>query len=233
MRNQDISNRCIAIIPARGSSKSIPKKNIIDLAGRPLIAYTILSAEKCGIFDRVVVSTDDKKIEHIALKYGAEVIKRPKKLAKDKTHTEPVMLHVLEWLKKKESYKPDVIFLLQPTSPLRNKNDIKKAFKTFIKKKSDSLLSVIRNTSLIWKRERGTFKPINFDYRYRPRRQDMKDQFRANGAIFITRYDVFMKFKNRLGGKIGYYVMNEDRSVEIDEPLDLLVAEQIIKRKNK
>lgn len=224
----------ICIIPARGGSKGIPHKNIVDLAGKPLIAYTIVSAKKCGLFDRIIVSTDNKKIEHVALKYGAEVIKRPKRLAQNKTPIELAMLHVLERLRRKEGYKPDIIFMLQPTSPLRNKDDLKNALKKFIRKGLDSLLSVTRNSYFIWKEEKNSFKPINSDYRHRPTRQEMmKNQFRGNGAVFITKYNLFMKFKNRLGGKIGYYLMDEARSIEIDTPLDLLIAEQILKRKSK
>lgn len=222
----------IAIIPARGGSKRVPFKSIVDLAGRPLMAYTIKAAKESGIFDKIIVSTDNRRIAETAARYGAQVIKRPKRLAGDRTPTEPVMLHVLERLRKKEDYRPDIIFLLQPTSPLRNKDDIRAAHKRFMDEKLDSLLSVTRNTSFIWEKKKKSFRPINYNYHKRPRKQDFKNQFKEDGAIYIVKYSIFMKERNRLGGRIGYYLMDEYRSAEIDKPLDLLVAKQILRERS-
>lgn len=228
------SRKILAIIPAKGGSKGVPRKNIRLLAGKPLIDYTIEAAKESKIFDKIVVSTEDLEIAQVARKYKeVNIIKRPKKLARDKTSTELVILHILRWFKKKENYQPDIIYLLQPTSPLRNGDDIKGTYKKFIREKLDSLLSVAGNKSFIWKMERNRFKPINYNYLRRPRRQNMKNQFKENGAIYITKYSTFMKFQNRLGGKIGYYMMNEDRSIEIDSLFDLLVAKQILKKRRK
>ena len=220
----------LAIIPARGGSKGIPQKNIKLLKGRPLITYTIEAAKKSKIFDRIVVSTDDRKIEKVSIRCRAEVIKRPKRLALDTASTESAILHALEWLEKNKNYKPDIIGLLQPTSPLRNYKDIKGAYKKFINEKLDSLLSVTGNAIFIWQTRQDRFKPINYNYLHRPRRQDMRHQFKENGAIYFTKYNIFMKYKNRLGGKIGYFVLNEARSMDIDSPVDLLVAENILNR---
>lgn len=224
------NSRILAIIPARGGSKGVPRKNIRLLAGKPLIGYTIEAAKESKIFDKIVVSTEDLEIAQVAREYKeVNIIKRPKKLARDKTSTELVILHILRWFKKKENYQPDIIYLLQPTSPLRNRDDIKGAYKKFIREKLDSLLSVTENKSFIWKMERNRFRPINYNYFHRPRRQDMKDQFQENGAIYITKIEIFNKFKNRLGGRIGYYLMNEKRSLEIDTLFDLSLAEKILK----
>lgn len=223
----------LAVIPARGGSKGIPLKNIADLNGRPLIAYTIEAAKKSKVFDRIIVSTDDRKIEEISIRCKAEVIKIPKRLAQDISTTESVMLHILTWLRNNENYIPRIIYLLQPTSPLRDYKDIKNAYKKFIREKLDSLLSVTTNTVFIWKKCRGGFNPVNYNYLRRPHRQDMKHQFRENGAIYITKYNIFMKFKNRLGGKIGYYVLDESRSIDIDSQADLLVAREILNRRIK
>jgi len=221
----------IAIIPARGGSKGIPYKNIIILKRKPLIVYTIEAAKKSRIFDRVIVSTDNKKIQLIAKKYGAEVILRPKNIAQDKTPTEPVMLHVLDWLKKKENYQPDLVFLLQPTSPLRNNRDIEAAYKEFINKDLDSLLSVTNNKAFIWLKTGSKLRALNYNYLKRPRRQEMIGQFRENGAIYITKFDIIKKRSNRLGGRIGCYVMDELRSIDIDNYFDLVSAKQILERK--
>ncbi len=219
----------LAIIPARGGSKGIPCKNIIPLEGKPLIAYTIEAARKSGIFDKIIVSSENKKIESISVKYGAQVIKRPKNLAGNATPTEPVILHALERLKKKEGYAPSVIFLLQPTSPLRNQDDIKNAYRKFTREKLDSLLSVMQNVDFLWNQKNNKLLPLNYDYRYRPRRQDVRNQFKENGAIYITKHSIFMQCKNRLCGKIGYYLMDEKQSVDIDSLCDVLVARSIMR----
>lgn len=221
----------IGIIPARGGSRGIRFKNIVLLGGKPLIAYTILAAKKSHIFDRIIVSTDNEKIKEVAWDYGAEVISRPKKISQDKSPIEPVLLHVLKYVRNKENYKPDIVCLLQPTSPLRDELDIKAAYKKFINDNVDSLLSVVPNKSFIWQKTKDKFKPINYNFLKRPRRQDMKHQFLENGAIYMTRYSTFIKFKNRLGDKIGFYVMDEEKSIDIDNRIDLLLAQQLIKRK--
>jgi CMP-N-acetylneuraminic acid synthetase len=130
----------IAIIPARGGSKGIPRKNIRLLAGKPLIAYTIEAAFTSKM-DKVIVSTEDEEIAEISKKYGAEVIERPKGLAKDETPTIDVIFHVLEILKAK-NYNPDIVVLLQPTSPLRNAEDIYNAIKLFLDSDCESVVSV-------------------------------------------------------------------------------------------
>ncbi len=221
--------KILAIIPARGGSRGIPLKNIVDLNGKPLIYYTINAAQTSRIFDRIIVSTDNKKIEKVSIGYGAEVIRRPKRLASDTATTESVVLYTLAYLKKAEGYNPDIICLLQPTSPSRDYKDIRNAYKKFRLEKLDSLLSVVSNTAFIWKKTKTGIKPVNYNYlARRPRRQDMKNQFKENGAIYMTKYGIFMKFKNRLGGRIGYYLLDERRSVDVDSVDDLLAAQKIL-----
>jgi CMP-N,N'-diacetyllegionaminic acid synthase len=228
-----VKKNILAIIPARGGSKGVPFKNIADVNGKPLIAYTIEAAKKSALFDKIVVSTDNKKIKKVSEKLGAKVITRPRRLSTDKISTESVMLHVLGWLQDNEGCKPDIIFLLQPTSPLRNAQDIKQAYRKFIYEKLSSLLSVTKNRTFIWQKRKNKFTPMNYNYRSRPRRQEMNYQFQENGAIYITRYSNFMKLKNRLSGNIGYYVMDEEMSIDVDSPLDLAVVEQILKKRKR
>ena len=109
----------VAIIPARGGSKGIPRKNVKPLAGKPLISYTITEALKCGCFDRIIVSTDDIDIARVSQDSGAEIMMRPKELAEDHTPTVDVILHVVSTLEMDEAYVPDYIVVLQPTSPYR------------------------------------------------------------------------------------------------------------------
>lgn len=220
--------KILAIIPARGGSKGIPRKNIKFLGGKPLIAYTIEAATSSKYIDRTIVSTDDEEIAKTSRGFGAEVIKRPKNLARDKTPTEPVIEHVLKVLKQK-NYSPDIIVLLQPTSPLRNKMDIDDAYVQFIRGKYDSLFSCILFPYFIWRRcKDGSIKPLNYDYRHRKRHQELYD-LKENGSIYIFKREMFRKNKNRLGGKIGYYLMTEEYSEQIDSGWQFSLLENIMK----
>jgi len=219
--------KIIAIIPARGGSKGIPRKNIRLLAGKPLIAYSIEAALKSKYIDRVIVSTEDEEIAEISKKYGAEVIKRPDELATDTAPTEPALEHVVKWLKEYEDYKTDIIVLLQPTSPLRNSKYIDEALDIFLNSDYNSLLSVCPSHAFIWKMSENSY-PINYDFKNRPRRQDKEPEYRENGAIYITKYKILMENHNRLGGKIGLYVMPEKHSIEIDTEFDFYLCEQML-----
>lgn len=218
----------IAIIPARGGSKGVPLKNIKELAGKPLIAYTIEAALNSKTLDRVVVSTEDKEIAQISRDYGAEVIMRPEELAIDRAPTEPVLEHVIKHLEEIEGYKVDIVVLLQPTSPLRNTQHVDKALETFFKNKYDSLLSVCSSHAFLWRVDEEGVYPLNYDFRNRPRRQDREPEYRENGAIYITKYDILMKDHNYLGRRIGLYVMPEEDSWEIDTQFDFRLCEQLM-----
>ena len=222
----------LAIIPARGGSKGVPRKNIKLLAGKPLVAYTIDAALKSKNITRVVVSTDDDEIAEVSREYGAEVIKRPKAIAADEAPTEPTMKHAIDYLKKNEDYEPDIIVLLQPTSPLRTHKDIDDAFIVFSTGKYDSVLSVCPSHGFLWKKHDNTAVSINYDYKNRRRRQDMEPEFKETGAIYITPTQIFKKYNNRLGGIIGLSVMDEDNSMDIDTLFDFWLCEQRMKKNN-
>jgi len=217
----------VSIIPARGGSKGVPDKNIKPLAGIPLIAHTINASKQSQYIQRTIVSTDSEKIANIARYYGSEIIMRPDNLALDETPTEPVIGHVLDVLSKKENYYPEHIILLQPTSPLRTTEDIDNAIKKYNSDFCDSLLSVCSSHAFIWKNEDGFGAPINYDFRKRPRSQEMH-QYRENGAIYIFKRDLFLAKSNRLGGKISLYEMEEGRSVEIDTAFDFILVEHFL-----
>ncbi|MBD3245687.1 MAG: NTP transferase domain-containing protein [Candidatus Omnitrophica bacterium] len=229
----DTKYRCVAIIPARGGSKGIPQKNLVKLHRRPLLAYTIEAARQSGLFEKVLVSTENEKIRQTAHRYGAQSICRPANLSGDRAATEPVVLHALNRLRKTERYRPDVVFLLQATSPLRDEDDIRAAYRQFLRQKVDSLLSVEKNTDFLWKESRRGLAPINYSYSRRPRRQDMPVQFKENGAIYITKYEIWMRHGNRLGGRIGYSLMDPMNSIEIDVPFDVIVAAAAVRRRGK
>ena len=228
-----MNSKIVAVIPARGGSKGIPHKNIQELAGKPVIAYTIEAALGSEMLDRVIVSTDSEKIAEVAREYNAEVILRPKELAQDTTPTEPVLQHAIKYLEEKENYSPDLIVLLQPTSPIRNKDDIDNAIKKLIDTGADSLLGVCESHSFLWKLKGEVPTPINYDYKNRKRRQEIDKEYKENGSIYITKRDILMEENNRLGGKIQIYVMDDTSSIEVDTLFDFWIAECILRYKNK
>jgi len=222
----------LGIIPARGESKGIPKKNIRKLAGKPLIAYSIESARESNL-DRVIVSTDDKEIATLSQDYDCEVVIRPKELATDTSPTEDALIHAVQVMEE-EGVEIDTVVLLQPTSVLRTNEDINNALDKFKKEKADSLLSVFRSHYFIWKqRENGKgAEPINYDPHSRPMRQQM-NQYVENGAIYITKKDNLITEKSRLGGKIALYEMEQERSLEIDTEEDWWMAETLFEAKER
>lgn len=230
MKNHSKNKNIIAIITARGGSKRVPKKNIKFLADKPLIAYTIEEALKSKYLNRVIVSTENKEIAEVSKKYGVEILKRPKELAQDNTPSQPVLEHAVAYLEKKENYKPDIIVLLQPTSPFRAFYQIDEAIGKFLKGKYSSLLSVCPSLALIWRIDKGEPTALSYDYKKRVRTQDKESEYRENGAIYITNYNVLMKKHNILDGKLGLYIMPEKNSIEIDTEFDFWLCEQMIKK---
>ncbi len=220
----------MSIIPARGGSKGIPLKNLQLLNEKPLLDYSVNASLKSKFITRTLVSTDHYKILKRAKKLGADIIKRPKHLANDSSRIEPVIQHCLNYLKLKENYHPDIIILLQNTSPLRTKKHIDSALNLFLTSKFDSMLSGFTSHHFFWKIKNNNAIPINYNPTKRPNRQDFNNQFIENGAIYITKYSAFQKSKCRISGKIGFFNMPEELSIDIDTKLDLLQANQRIKK---
>ena len=226
----------LAIIPARGGSVGLKNKNMYPLNGRPLLFYTIQAAKKTKLIDRIIVSSDSNKILNFSKKNFAEVIKRPKKISGSKSTTHQAIIHCLNYLKKNENYVPDIILILQPTSPLRNSKHISKAIKIFLKhKRATSLVSCTKvphnfhPISLMKENNKGYL--INF-LRVRKkifRRQDKDSLLARNGAgIYIIKNSHVNKFL--FGGKIIKFLMNEESSVDIDSLEDIKKAEIILKK---
>jgi len=218
--------KIIAFIPARGGSKEIPNKNIKNFAGKPLMVHSIEYALKSKLVNEVMVSTDDSKISKIAKDAGASVVKRPPELCTDTATTESAIEHYLHFSK----VKPDVIILLQVTSPLRPKDSLDEALRHFQKGKYDSLLSICSTHRFFWQVKDDNTASAEYDYLNRPRRQDMilKDKrFIENGSLYIFSHEHFEKIGNRLGGKIGYVVWPEDCNIEIDTITDFKILERI------
>jgi len=218
-----MDKKIIALIPARGGSKGIPKKNIKIFKGSPLIVHSINYALSCELINETYVTTDDMEIAKIATDAGAKVIDRPKNLSLDESSTESAIQHALDEL----TNKPDIIILLQPTSPIRPPNSLKKGLRIYSNGKYDSLLSISPTHNFFWNINNDIAEP-NYNFMNRPRRQDMKDEdisYIENGSLYIFSYEHFIKTKNRLGGKIGYIIFPEEFSLEIDTMLDFTVLE--------
>ena len=221
--------KILSIIPARGDSKGIPMKNLVLVNKIPLLQYSINASLKSQFINKTVISTDDIKIERVAKKLGAIVIKRPKKIAGDKSPIEETINHTLNYLEKNEKYVPDIIILLQNTSPLRTSKHIEEAIRFFQKNNYDSVLSGFSSHYFLWKKKGKFSVPQNYNPLKRPNRQDMKDEFIENGAIYITKYKSFKKTNCRISGKIGLFVMQQELSYEMDNENDLFITEQILK----
>lgn len=216
--------RIAAIIPARGGSKGVPGKNIRILKEKPLITYSIEQAIQSSFITDVYVSTDDKYIKEVAEHGGAKVISRPYDISGDNASSESALLHVLGSI----NVEFDYIVFLQCTSPFRKPSDIDNAILKIVEEKSDSLLSVISNHRFLWRNTTLGVESINYDYKFRPRRQDMSIQYQENGSIYIFKPWVLKETSNRLGGKISMYVMGEMSGVDIDSEFDFTLAEALL-----
>jgi len=157
--------KVLAIIPARGGSKSLPRKNVLPVAGKPLIAHSIEHAKGASSVGRTIVSTEDSEIASISFSCGAEVIHRPRELADDTTSSEAVLLHSLNYLEKKERFRPDLVVFLQCTAPIRESHDIDQAVKILVNENADSLLSACRSHAFLWHRNGENVDSLNYDYR--------------------------------------------------------------------
>lgn len=227
-------HKIVTIIPARGGSKRLPRKNVLPLAGKPLIAYSIEHAKQSRLANRVIVSTDDDEIACIAKQYGADIVRRPEELSTDTASSESSLLHVLEFLEKIEEFCPDMIVFLQCTSPLREQEDIDKAINSLIAQEADSLFSAFRFTKYIWHVTNGIVTSMNYDYKSERRReQEFPVQFQENGSIYVFKTWVLKELKNRLGGKIAIYEMDYLNSFQIDTPEDFQLCECILNMKSQ
>ena len=217
----------VCVIPARGGSKGVPGKNIREVAGKPLIVWTIEQALAVTEPLEVVVSTDDDEIASVARAAGASVpFLRPAELAQDTTATEPVVRHALATLDALGT-QASAVMLLQATSPVRLPGTLDRALAEFASTGVDSLVGVVPQAPFLW----WAGDPPRADYAVdaRPRRQDLTSEtlrYRETGSLYVTRRWVYDDLDNRLGGRIGLFVMDEVEGTDVDTELDLAVAEQ-------
>lgn len=230
------SYKILAIIPARGGSKGIRRKNLQKLSGKPLIAHTIIAAKKTKSINKIIVSTDDKEIGKISKNNGAEVpFLRPKQISKDTSSTIEVIKHALKFLQENQSYVPDIIILLQPTSPLRTSQLITKTINTLKKSKATSVITVSKITkhpyASYWLTNHF-LKPFEKNFTKYSRRQEFPDLFFPTGAVYTFWYDTLKKFNSLHGPKIKPIVVH-DEDIDIDNLRDLFFAEMMLKNWKK
>ena len=214
----------LAIILARGGSKRLPRKNLRNLNGKPLIAHTILSALKCKYLDEVIVSSDNKEILEASKKYGAKIIKRPKYLANDKAKSFDALKHAIE-----NTLIFDYVVLLQPTSPLRNEKHIYDAINLLEKKNADAIISVCK---IEYNPYGSNILPKNFSMQnfLNKRSSEFKNYYRLNGAIYICKINHFLKEKSLfLKNNIYAFEMPREESIDIDTEIDFKIARALIK----
>jgi CMP-N-acetylneuraminic acid synthetase len=229
--------KIVGLIPARGASKHLPGKNIKTLQGKPLIAYTIEEAIQNKNIERVIVSTDSKKIANISKKYGAEVpFLRPKRLALDNTPDRPVILHLLNWLKENDNYDCELLVYLRPTTPFRTQNIINACIETLINnEKYTSVRTVTRAEGVnhpywMYKVEDGIMSPFldNIDISKYYQRQLLPECFRLNGVVDVLKTKVILKSHNYFGDRMGFVEIDELESIDIDTESDFKFCEFII-----
>lgn len=219
----------VAIIPARGGSKGIPKKNIIPFCGKPLIAWTIEQLRCTDKVHSVWVSSDSEEILEVGREYGAETILRPQGISGDKATSESAWLHGLDFIESK-GVNVDVVLAPQVTSPLREVKDIDDGIVEFQKLQCDSMFSCsIAEDFFFWKlSDGGAYVSENYDYKNRKRRQDFPKQFIENGSFYLFKPEILKQQKNRLGGKIGIIEMDFWKMFEIDSMDDLRMCEALM-----
>ena len=231
------ADKILAVIPARGGSKAIPRKNIKSLLGKPLIAYTIEAALKSRSLTHTVVSTDDEEIKNVSLRFGAEVpFMRPPELATDLALAVPTVRHAVLTMETLKGLSYDYVIMLQPTAPLRTAEDIDAALERLVHSGADGIISVVDVDN--WhpmKMKRFDEGGYLVDYLTppveNPPRQILPKVFMVNGAIYAVKRDVFIAKNTFKGEKCLGHIMPSERSVNIDSEADFLVAEYYLRRR--
>jgi N-acylneuraminate cytidylyltransferase len=220
----------VAIIPARAGSKGIPGKNLVKVCGEPLIVWSVRQALAAADIESVWVSSDGEEILAVTERAGARAIRRPVELSGDTASSESAWLHALDFIEG-QGVNVRRIVGMQATSPIREASDLDAALRQFDREKLDSLLSVSEiQDFFVWERnDDGTFRPVNYDYRQRRRRQAIKPRYRENGSFYVFTPRLLREQGNRLGGHIGAYVMAAHKIFQIDSPDDIALCEAVMR----
>ena len=224
--------KVLALIPARGGSKGIQLKNLRKLAGKPLLEYTIVTAQKSRLVNKVLVSTDNEKIAQLAKSKGAEVpFLRPKKYSQSNSSTIDVIKHALDFLNSKQDYVPDILTVLQPTSPLRTAQLLDKSIKLLINSKASCVLGVSKvknNPYLCFIPGKYYLKPFKTNFHKYYQRQKLPTFYYPTGSIYTLWNETLEKYGNMYGPKIKPLVIPLEDSIDIDSFYDLFEADMRI-----
>ncbi len=224
----------LGIIPARGGSKGVPRKNVRYVCGKPLIGWTIEAALEADCVDRVMVSTDDPEIDEVSRDFGAETIQRPIEISGDRASSESALLHVLRQLQAEEDFTPQVTVFLQCTAPLMLPEDIDGTVQTLLNSEADTALAVTDFHYFLWERTTdGDARGINHDKSVRLLRQEQRPQFVETGAVYAMDTEGFLQHEHRFFGKTVLYRIPGERRWEIDEPVDMEIAEVMLRRREQ
>lgn len=216
--------KILCVIPARGGSKGVPRKNIKPLGGVPLIGYTIRAARAVKpAFDALAVSTEDKEIASVAKSFGVDVVERPEELAEDQTKSEPVLAHALEVFEA-EGKRFDGVMLLSPTNPFRNPVFIEQAISRFSKGSFDTVVGVVPIYKYQYRIDGAGATPM---YSERKNRQERNPVWLENGALYLSRAELIRQGKI-FGERVGHVAMDELSSINIDSPVDFSHAEAVV-----
>lgn len=218
-----------AIIPARGGSKGVPRKNLKELQGKPLIVWTIEQVLATPGLEPYV-STEDAEIADVSRAAGAHVIQRPMELAQDTTASEPVVEHAIEHVTA-ELGRPEQVMFLQATSPLRLAGTLERCLREFAESGADSLVGVVPSEIFIWRNK--THVEALYPFEARPRRQDITPEqmlYRETGSLYLTKTSIYETLHNRLGGEISLFVMDALEGIDIDAEEDFVLAEELLRR---
>lgn len=224
-----MARKTLAVIAARGGSKGIPHKNLLDLCGKPLIAWTVEQARAASGVDVVAVSSDSDNILAAAEAAGAVGVRRPDDISGDLASSESAWLHALDATEASMG-RFERIVALQATSPIREPGDIENALATFDRDRLDSLLSVCEVEDYFnWRIGASGPEPINYDYRNRRMRQQIEKRYLENGSFYVLIPSLLREQNNRLGGKIGFHVMERHKMFQIDRPEDVKLCAAIMR----
>ncbi|MCS7015068.1 MAG: acylneuraminate cytidylyltransferase family protein [Gemmatales bacterium] len=221
------------MIPARGGSQAIPRKNLASLGGKPLIAWTIEVARSVRDLDKIIVSTDDNEIATIARHYGAEVpFLRPAEISRSDSPTIEAVIHALHWLAQHADYHPELVLLLQPTSPFRTADDIYAALHLMRASHAPAVVSVTMchpHPFLTFRLDaQGILENLLGKDVSHIRRQDLPPVYQLNGAIYLVKTSTLLREKTFLPAGTRALIMPRNRSLDIDEPLDLMLARCLV-----
>jgi N-acylneuraminate cytidylyltransferase len=225
----------VAIIPARGGSKGIPRKNLKEVGGKPLVAHTIEQSLACKRIHRTIVSSEDVEIRGVGESFGAEVMDRPHEFIHDNSVQEVDRL--LRWTLlalEDEGSAIDVVVLLYPTAPLRRVETIDRAVSMVTEGGYDSVLSLYEDTTYLWRKAGEVVEPTNYVPEQRgPRQKESWNQWAENKAVYVVTRDLLVETGCRLGGRIGHVEMSKLESIDVDHPDDLALVDSIYRLQNR